>query len=381
MSNLIPEKRLDKNGVLTTKHVRAAGKPVVSRRQAPAPSIGGSFRKAPKLTPKQKEQRYRNFHFQPVADADKRLLAGRAPHDPIFTASDAEIYDVLSVTNPGNATLLLEKGVRNADEAVAYLEKLGAEDLLRDHSGLMNEMISRRVSPEDTVNGMLYLDVHMALRPGQEDHSANYPDTIEFLSMTAFERTRGRAKIKDDILAGRINVEDIKSIGVTRLKPYDRLHFVREMLVRKQSGERDFDIEEMKAFLDKSTKSGLSQGHFKEVIHLFDELGGEGVEKLNDLKSYTGLLWTEEKRYEDEEIGSLVRRTLFFAQLSERLQNGPIQRSGRYWASEFKEDAMLIYQSGVNIEDAIRLMNDGYDARKVAGIVNGMEPAVSDGWL
>jgi hypothetical protein len=380
MSNLIPEKRVDKNGVLKTKHVRAAGKPAVTKRQAPAPTLGGSSRTPVKLRPKQVVQRYRNFHFHPVIDADKRLLAGRPVKDPIFTASDVEIYEVFSATDSANAILLLENGVRSADEARAYLRKIDAGDLIRDYSSLMDDMLSRNVSPEDTSNGMLRLDLHIARRPNQNDYSANYPDTIEFLSLSAFENMRGRTNFMNDILEGRINFGDIKDIGTTRLKVFDRLYFLRDILARKQSGERDFDIDDMKKFLDKSGKSGLVQGHFKSVIHLFDEMGIEGVNKLDDLKTFSSYFW-EEMKNDEEDTRFLVERSLYFAQLSEALQNGPTERSGRYWGQGFKQDAALLRDSGVKIEDAIRLMNEGMSAQQVAGVSNGMETAVADGWL
>lgn len=379
MSNLIPEKRLDKNGVLTTKHVRAAGKPAVAKRQAPAPTLGESGKKKAKLRPKQVEQRYRNFHFHPVIDGDKRLLAGRPVQDPIFTASDAEIYDVLSVTDSANAILLLEKDVRSAEEARVYLRKMDAGDLIRDYSGLMDEMLARNVSPEDTSNALLRLEVHHKLRPNQIDYSANHPDTIEFLSTSAFENMRGRTNFMKDILEGRINFGDIKAIGTTRLKPYDRLYFLRDILARKQSGERDYDTDDIKKFLDKSSASGLVQGHFKSVIHLFDELGMDGVDKLDDLKTFSSHFW-EEVKNDEESTRFLVERSLYFAQLSEALQNGP-ERSGRYWGKDFKEDATLLRNSGVEIDDATRLMSEGMTAQQVVGVVNGIETAVADGWL
>jgi hypothetical protein len=380
MNNLTPEKRLDKNGVLTTKHVRAVGKPVAVRRQTPAPTLGEAGKKKKvKLRPKQVEQRYRNFHFHPVVDGDKRLLDGRPVQDPIFTASDAEIFDVLSVTDSANAILLLEKDIRSADEARAYLREMDAGDLIRDYSGLMNEMLARNVSPEDTSDAILRLDLHLARRPNQSDYSENYPDTIEFLSASAFENMRGRTNFMKDILEGRISFGDIKAIGTTRLKPFDRLYFLRDILARKQSGERDFDTDDMKRFLDKSSTSGLVQGHFKSVIHLFDELGMEGVDKLDDLKSFSSYFW-EEMKNDDEDTRFLVERSLYFAQLSEALQNGP-ERSGRYWGKEFQQDASLLRNSGIEIEDATRLMGEGMTAQQVVGVVNGIEAAVSDGWL
>lgn len=380
MSNLIPEVRVNKNGVPVTKHVSSAGKPAVSRRDAPAPTLSGSSRKTVKLRPKQAEQRYRNFHFQPVIDGDKRLLAGRPVQDPIFTASDAEIFDVFSATDASNAVLLLEKGIRSADEARSHLRKIDAGDLIRDYSGLMDEMLARNVSPEDTADGVLRLDVHLARRPNQNDYSANYPDTIEFLSLSAFENMRGREHFMKDILEGRINFGDIKAIGTTRLKPYDRLYFLRDILARKQSGNREFDTDDMKKFLDKSSDSGLVQGHFKSVIHLFDEMGMEGVDKLNDLKSFSSYFW-EEMKNDEEDTRFLVERSLYFAQLSEGIQSGPIERSGRYWGEGFREDAALLRDTGVDVNDAIRLMNEGISARQVAGVANGMETAVADGWL
>lgn len=380
MSNLIPEKRLDKNGVLTTKHVRALGKPVASRRQAPAPNLGGVSKKAIKARPKQLEQRRRDFGSNHIIDGDKRLLTGRPTGSSAFTASDAEIYDVLSASSYVNALILLEKGIRTGDEARQYLEKINAGELISDNSALMNEMCVRNIAPEVATDAMLRLEVHRELRPSETDYSANYADTIEFLSISSFENMRGRTAFMQDILQGRISLGDIKAIGVTRLKVYDRLYFLRGILSRKQSGGKDFDVDDMKKFLDKCSDSNLVQGHFKTVIHLFDVSGMDGVDKLDDLKTFSSYFW-EEMKNDSEESKALVERALYFAQLSEAIQSSGLEKNGRYWAEGFSKDAELLLSTGVKIEDAMRLMSEGLSAQQVAGVSNGMEAAVADGWL
>ena len=380
MSNLIPEKRLDKNGVLTTKHVRAAGKPMVARRSTPAPTLGGASKRKVKLRPRQLEQRRRNFGSHPIIDGDRRLLVGRPVGDSAFTANDVEIYDVLSVTSPTNALLLLEKGVRSGDEARKYLRQINAGELIRDNSVLMNEMRERNVSPEATTDAILRLDIHRERRPNQNDYSANYADTIEFLSIPPFESMRGRLALMQDILEGKINFSDIKAVGLTRLRVYERLYFLRGIFSRKQSGEKDFDISEMKRFLDKCSESHLIQGHFKVVIDLFDELGIEGVEKLEDLKTFASYYWDASENDSGDRKES-VEKALYFSQLSEGLQSSDTERTGRYWAQDFSKDAGHLLDAGVKVEEAIRLMNEGMTAQQAAGVANGMKPAVAEGWL
>jgi hypothetical protein len=99
---LVPEKRVDKNGVLTTKHVRAGTKTVTPLPSMPAP-VTPSAAPQQKMSAAQRKQKPREYSLA-MYDSDIELNGTVQGGKLIFSASNAEMLDVLSVVDkPGSA--------------------------------------------------------------------------------------------------------------------------------------------------------------------------------------------------------------------------------------------------------------------------------------
>lgn len=111
MSNLVPEKRVNKNGVAVTKHVRPAAVPT-SKTALPAPALSGSASTANQTAPaptaediidlmwKRKQELSESPRRQPSFGYEKPFIdkfpdeLRQGIHDFIRTANNAEVYEI-----------------------------------------------------------------------------------------------------------------------------------------------------------------------------------------------------------------------------------------------------------------------------------------------
>lgn len=383
MSNLIPERRVNKNGVAVTKHVRAQASATLDKTP-PAPSLRRNDSGKEKLRPGQLEQRVRSF--SPLKnDADRLLMQGHTGMFT-FTSSDKEIYDVMSVTRAGDAMALLEKGVRTSEEALDVLARNGLEHRQRDRSELMQELLKRNIAPEKTTKAFSMLDIDREYWANPHERDTNhYPDVIEYLSIESYKDMYGSDDIKNLILSGDISFSDIKDIGAGRLRKSDRLYHLRATLTRHNSGKTTFTNDDLKRFLDKCDADGVVGIHFHSALVLFELLGADSVDRLEDAKSFSSRFRQGAKVF-FEDIEGLREETeaeFYAALLMEGMERyeASAQKSGRYWAQEFPQEVQILRGAGVKVDDAIPLLGSGMSAQQAAGVMNGTETVISEGWL
>ena len=369
MPNLIPEKRLDKNGVLTTKHVRATPRTPAMRRTPPAPTLAASS-KGLKLRPAQTQQR-EQFFSSFTYDARRSMEARRTgDRDYQFTASDTEVYDVLSVTHGGNALVLLALGIRSADDARAYLLKNGEGDLLTDNSELVQEMLKRNISPQ------YYLENTNTSAGTVRFDSPFLADAIEFSTIKSLEDSFHRSETRALILDGEITLADIKTIGASRLKNFDRLRGISDTLRDYHKGNLDCSIEDIKDFVTRANDEGLVLGHFKSAVHLLRNFDREKMDEVKDLRTFAAIFNPKVKDLKAE-----AHRAHYASLLMDGLAAAEVPRSARYFGAEFPKDVETLRSAGIEAKDAYPLMNDGMTAQQVVGVLNGVNVAVSEGWL
>lgn len=385
MSNLIPERRVNKNGVAVTKHVRGQAKSSSNKTPPPAPALQGETAAAKsKLRPNQLQQRERSF--SPLEnDADRLLIQGRTGMFT-FTASDKEIYDVMSVTRAGDAMALLEIGVRTSDEALDILARNGLEHRQQDRSAIMQELLKRNIAPEKTTKAFSMLDIDREYWANEHERDTDhYPDVIEYLSLESYKSMHGSDVIKNLILSGGISFSDIKDIGTGRLRKQDRLYHLRATLTRHNSGKTTFTNNDLKRFLDKCDADGVVGVHFHSALVLFELLGADSVDRLEDTKSFSSRFRQGAKVF-FEDIEGLREETeveFYAALLMEGMERyeASAQKSGRYWAQEFPQEVQILRGAGVKVDDAIPLLGSGMSAQQAAGVMNGTETVISEGWL
>lgn len=379
MSNLIPEQRVNKLGHTVTKHVRSGARSAASNVKIPAPSASVRSAKPLKLRPRQLEQvqrEFSNFKYQ----ADKAFGYNGTTH--IFVASDQEMYEVMSVASLGNAFALLWRGVRSADDARQHMRELGIQSSIIDESALMHELLKRRVPPEETADALCALVLERSDKSAAEFHdSPHRADVIEFLSYAGLKGQRSLNYVRDDILAGAINMSDIREISVSRLKHPDRLYCLRETLRDRAAGKIDFPLEDLKTVMDRASEQGINYGTFRDLLPLLKHYGIEGINKMENLNAFIGTYRGWEKGYPEEVNRDEMDRAYYHAILEDGTEYGAVERSGRYWGETFPKEVALLRNAGVDVDQAITLMNEGKNAQQIIAMLAGVELALADGWI
>jgi hypothetical protein len=365
MNELTPEQRVNKRGVLVTKHVRASPKEKSSRAKLPAPAASPATKKKDPRTIRSKRSFSDWEHM-----SDSRFA--RTPGNYEITANDEEMYSVLGIAEAGNAFALLERGVYNADEAKELLRKMDAEDLMIDQNDLMQELLNRNISPKDTAS-------LLPLIPDEWTASPHIADAIEFSAYDEFEGRWGASAVRRYILAGNIRLADIKTIGIRHLGRVDNLAVMTDTLVRLGNGESQRTAAETAVFLERASKEGVVEDSLRNGLALFEKHGAEAIDRLEHIESFS-------VRYRPSEAGDAdeaVDRVLYEALLAEALVRlgKPESGSYAYWTQEYPDESNLLRTEGISIEEAAQRMYDGLTARQIIAVSKGVSVSVSDGWL
>lgn len=376
MTNLIPEQRLDRNGKLVTKHVRATPKQTAGRSALPQPKLAAKVQSktGTKTFKPRSSQLQQTYHSHPASRyaLDERLMTteerqrgGLHGSYYAYTASEVDAYEVLSVAPIGAALMMLTRGIRTADEAREYLTQHGAADLIVDHRDMIQEALEKNVNHYDFVE-------HYELSFTDEGRSSdNLIDAIRFSSTSLNQGVNSTAV--HDILSGDISYEDIKAVGVTNLKPHHRLSSLQVTFRRIKRGEGDYTIDGIKEIIKRSSEEKMESRAFNYLCRAMDELGMEEVLKVktptklaSNFHSYK--IAPGSSRYGDD----AVQRALYATQFEEGL-GYPIM--GVYSSDEF-------YNAGIPVDVAVDVRAKGGGVREAQAIHNeGIESGLSGGWL
>lgn len=360
MNNLVPEKRMDKTGKLVTRHVRNGSPAAPSKTLGTvAPSLpSGAVRAALKLpTITQLRAKRRNIRIT-KSDCDPELLKRVAlpSYSRMIECSDMEMYDVASVVKGGmNAMLLMHRDIRTGDEAEKYLESNGLSHLVSDDSEMIEEAIGRRIPAE------VYIKKEVMRLHHATEHLM---DALETAGSSAHELT-------GDVLHGNIRLDDIKTVGMNRLKKCLDGKSVRNVLRILAAGTDRFTAEDVAKAIDKSPGS-------TSLVHRFDLLTRHGAEVAFNVRGSISIAARvssalDERGNTDDEYAKGV--ILYSASLY-------MQYLDRWGASQTKlpnEDLFAFYDSGTSIDDVVSRRITADQARAVIdGSVGG---AVASGWL
>lgn len=352
----------------------------VHKRPSAAPVSNGTLGSiAPTLTPqsvdtserpfyptkKQTEQKNRNQVLKPDT-VDRRLPRGRKGYDEyqsvFFTASDIEIYAVMSVTrdNP-TAIVLLREGIRTAEDAAKFLSEEDRAPLADDRSEMATKALARRIDADTLIEfGALY---NPALWHSGE-HLDHYLDAVELYSYPKFQQKKG--PLFTDILSGKIRLSDIKAIGIrtTHLVLTDQNHHMSP-LYELADGTANYTAEQLgKAF---KTASGDSNS-YQTINMMCQRHGGDWAEGIDwnmgvPAADYWGRNTPREGRdYEEQKE--------FITYVNEFSKRGarPI------------DDMYALFKAGVSVGFAAERAKE-YNVQQVVALHEGISLPVTEGWL
>jgi hypothetical protein len=363
VADLIPEKRLDRNGHLVTKHVRA-GVAAGGSASLPAPVLASPAQASlPKGFHEQRKWNG-NWHgkhaFREVVAATTR---GYAYGEYTFECSDAEAYDVLSVSHGRNATLLLSEGIRSKNEALAFYTAHGLEEHIVDNSEWLDQAIARGIPAQPTIEIAGFYGVN-----GYRD----YPQFLDALEANGVRVLREAVAyyptVPDLIMKGEISLSDIRSIGASRFAKAARKGPAIRFLQKIQASTSNVGLEELKEIITTYEK--------RQVLHAIDPLTmaeSYGAEVVLNLRYYNSaahfLINFTSRHYSTEERGRIIT------------YRDDLAHHSRGIFTFTNDDVFLLYDSGATVEQAVEGVLAGQTLLQVAAMAQSVPSSISTGWL
>lgn len=370
MSNLIPEKRMDKTGKLVTRHVR----PPAASQTAPALPVAAiptaplrGLTEAPVKT-----QHRTHYRFIPPADYPDsykdiapRLGGSEHLHMGGFHATDYEVYGVLSVTDPGTALALLEYGSRSADEAEHTLRTLGLEHLLKDNSDLATGAMVRRIFPETY------------LRKATPDVLAS-EHALDYLQVVNMNVLENYSEMHTGVLNGTMRLEDIKSIGIDRIRNAGDWAAVKKVLTGLADGSAAYTAEEAGALIERYANA--PRATMFQALLLAQRYGADVALELTPtagLMSFADYLWSPIRNTDKDRCGSLLR---YYRQVETSLaQHSGNKKTARGDNRVYLEDLIRFHDAGANPD---QVASGSITINQIEAInTHGIAPSVAGGWL
>lgn len=354
-NNLVPVQRLDKNGRLNTKHVRA-DKTQAATAKVPAPALAPAKTKLPAAQTRQKP---RTVAYSAPGNYELNQLLGTDPQatELTITASDAEFYSVLSTTSKANAFALLQAGIRSADEASNYLEDNGLAELIEDNSELCEEALDRKIPPNK------FIESSANLRgPEGSDY---YLDALEVYSSSIPKGTGSHSNlvITNQVYEGEIKLADLKEIGFKKFNTFREKDALVDALIKIGAGKSNLTITDVSALVDKHPY------YFRAALELSSKYGTERVLQLNTpVLDYSDHL--EERGVDKDRTISLIK---YRDQVSQLEYEKSIYRTPIHY--ELLEKC---FDAGLS---PLQVATDDYTEQQLDGLLNGATPGVSSGWL
>lgn len=287
MSNLVPEKRLDKNGRLVTKHVRTSGD---GKAPTALPKVSVKSPKKQTKEDRALEKRVRRLDSRLLYSFDSNRYTIEADErlKPIFQdgysprCTHNEFYDMLERLNVSDAIVLLSNGLK-ADKLDAFCKKNKFEDRLVDNSELVAELRARGI----TATG--YFEMACGSdKPKSQKALIDAAECHEMYPIKTYASVYEASRVYPMYLLNeQINLSDIKDIGVERCSDPERF---RGILLKLKKGESRSTALEIGEMMDrtKNIDIGLaSTGN--NLLHIYGaraslamELGSEIAEKAKN---------------------------------------------------------------------------------------------------
>jgi hypothetical protein len=278
-----------------------------------------------------------------------------------FTASEVEVYKVLSVATPGDAALILSQGIRTAEDALKYLHEHGAAHRAVKRTKLTAEALKRGI---DAYTFMERVTRAVVGNP-DDDSPLTSLDVMELSNISALSGQYGH--VAKEVLDGTILLADIKCLGVSKLKASHRLINTKPALIKVHDSDSPFSMDDLKYLVDRvAEERSASHYHSSAVCYLV----AEGVQGIKDADSLQLLHKIDMKYlYVDDRYARVTYEIKF------RKGNGH---------STFPSVAELneLRTAGVDPESAGRLMKDGLSVHSIIAVEAGnTEKALAEGWL
>lgn len=366
MSNLIPEKRMDRNGRLVTRHVRHAEQP--SPASLPVPK-GARRKTAFKPVAKQTVRwqiELKRTHFQ----ADKELQGNLPNSFHSFTpeVSDIEAYGLLSVLEPRNAVPLMDSGIRTSAEARAFLKKHNLDRLIVDRSAHAEEALRRRIPAQ----------AYLKLCESETIQNVPLPELLDAAEVYAMGFS---VELYQDVLRGYALLSDIKAIGAPTIRkaPND----VREFIWDLKEGTSTFNHEQIREIVRKTSKERI--GLF-EAADLADVIGAEEVvNRYSILASYYMMSFVNrvmEQASDDAKATVTKSDLIIHYDGMVKVRDEIDDKDSPHWEKLNYADSIEMVKRSIGPREGWEGIRNGMSVQQILAVRDhGISQSVSSGWL
>lgn len=378
MSNLMPQKRLDKNGRMVTRHVLSAT-PSPASSAIPSPSIKVPAKQAPvkKPLPKQLKDQIRMTsisQLSPDTELLKALDTDKERMLPMVSvrASDVQLFDMFSITSASNAAILMCYGIKTPEEAADFMMRKGISHLLVDRRDIMNKALGLRVNawtlleaPRKFGVDELSSDPDLLIKAARLSDSSSLPEWSTNAPLgSGIVYADDKTSYAHEVLKGSISYDDVMTIGISVLaqrvmQAEDICHYLNEI----HSGTAGYDIEVLSHVIQ---KSNYRNRHLASGMAMVDDYGSDFVKSISNLETAIAI----DMNYDDRPVS--VRSDMI-----------NYSRDGSFGLLETPiDDVVRLFDNDVPPETAYTMLKQKMSVDQIISVLKeGISTSISSGWL
>lgn len=380
---------MNKNGVWSTKHVRADSPKAPSNQSLPSPSLTTDDHSPSPLIaayPRQKRTRtftQYDFLFKPEPALENYLerdgRTGKMSGDYYWRGTELEALEVISTVSPDNAIPMLAHGVRSAQQAREVLSEAGLPHLIEDNSLVVDTALQTGASLDEL------LDKFSNRRTMFGDSPMMFADGVTASQERWLERRvpgSGDVTLREMIDDDLISLEHVKFIGAERLRSaLDSEGLLLEEMKRMHLGTASYSHEDVDEWIDNfHLVDKQSQSHTKRAIYtLGNRHGSDYVSGLqNEMGSLFGI-------YEYSRLGTkwgyTPEQELEFISYGQDVKTA-INNAGVDDIGIADEEHRALFESCLPPEEIVDGLKNGMSPKQIIAVKkHGIQPSISNGWI
>jgi len=366
MPNLIPEKRTDRNGKTVTRHVRNVASP--SAATLPPPSVGtavNGFAPTEAQTQEWKKELPRDAFRS--SRALEELLKPKF-HVISVTTNDVNIYGMLSILKVGDTLTLMERGIDTADKALLFLRKRGLEDILVNREEFAREALNRRIPAQ----------AYLSLCDRFRTHDADLRRVLDAAEVLGMEESELDEGFISSVMAGEINLSDIKTVGLPLLSQYRYTNDVTRYLRDIKQGVVEFDASHLRQFIERSVSEDVTLDQQVTFVHRF---GLERLSQVNNVEAACSMMTHLGNDFRDDLDGAFAR-VRYYEQMAAICKDKVRAGENTSWRDLPYSTVIKMYEAGIDPMTAVGCYRDNISVSQyIAMKDHGIAPSVSGGWL
>jgi hypothetical protein len=309
-----------------------------------------------------------------------------------FTATNAEIYNMLSLVNPPDAFALLAKGIRTEDDLRRELSARNALDVIFPRRELMDVLISRGMDPIVAADALMWTsyDVRGISHLRACVYSPAYhADAIELCVLLSQSHSRSTTleapviAVRNSVLEGEVSLEAVKAL-VPEVKLLSQIGtmYAATSDLNAVPREYDFTLNDLKLFARRAAADfyEISLAHLTSIFAIHGLEVMNKVESLTELTNYVDRIRLGDGSNQTQEAVAEKYGLAIRAAMLQQAVTAHRPFTGDEWVTVV-DDAQTLNDSGVDLDDATPYLVKGVPARKIRGILDGLPQGIAEGWL